>query len=96
MKPFPGPGAARLISTNGGSAPRFSPDGKQLLFGEDNKLMAVDVVASGPAGEPRLVFAMAERIMSIQVVGDRYLLQLQNEADASPPIRIIAGWRPHS
>ncbi len=42
--PFPGPGRERLISTTGGSHPRWRPDGKGLFYiTPDGALMATDI-----------------------------------------------------
>jgi hypothetical protein len=49
---------------------------------------------NGNVSEPRMLFRMPDRVMSIEEIGDEYLMQLQNDNDASPPIRIITGWRP--
>jgi Tol biopolymer transport system component len=41
VQPFPGPGALVHVSTNGGAAPRWSVDGKELYFvAADGKMMA--------------------------------------------------------
>ncbi|MGD1069071.1 MAG: protein kinase [Bryobacteraceae bacterium] len=57
---FPNPGGKWQISTNGGNNPVWSRDGKELFFvSADNKMMAVDIRASGnklEAGVPRALF----------------------------------------
>jgi eukaryotic-like serine/threonine-protein kinase len=52
VQPFPGPGAKWQVSTNGGTQPRWSPDGKELYYiVPDGKLMAAPVRASADAFE---------------------------------------------
>jgi len=61
--PFPGPGGKSPISTQGGRAPKWSRNGRELFYQElgTNQLMAVDVPA-GPvfrAGHPQALFKLA-------------------------------------
>jgi Tol biopolymer transport system component len=44
IRPFPGPGSPRQLTTAGGSQPRWRPDGKELFYvGLDGRLMAVPI-----------------------------------------------------
>ena len=44
IRPFPGSGGPRQVTTQGGSQPRWSPDGKELFYvGLDGRLMAVPI-----------------------------------------------------
>lgn len=44
VRPYPGPGGGqRRISSNGGSSPVWSPDGKELFYRIENKMMSVAV-----------------------------------------------------
>jgi serine/threonine-protein kinase len=48
VRPFPGPGAKRLISTNGGTYPTWSSNGKELFYQDaDAKIMVAAYTASG-------------------------------------------------
>ena len=93
VRPFPGPGAARPVSTKGGIAPRFSADGKRIYFLSGNKVFAADW-SDGNVGEPKLLFELSDRIQLYEAVGDRFLMVLLSEADAAPPSRVIVNWRP--
>ena len=58
MQPFPGPGSEELISTEGGTAARWSRSGRELLYRSGDKMMAV-AVATQPAlhaSKPELLF----------------------------------------
>jgi len=43
VAPFPGPGARRQVSTDGGTEPLWSRDGRELFFQSGARLMSVDV-----------------------------------------------------
>ena len=59
VRPFPGPGNARQISTEGGGGPIWSPSGRELFYMNGNRLMAAGIETEPVfnAGTPRLVFA---------------------------------------
>jgi hypothetical protein len=94
VRPFPGPGIARIVSTKGGASARFSHDGRRILFADNGKLWAADFQTDGSIGEPRMLFDVGDRILAYHDFGDRYLMLLLNDADASPPMHIMTGWRP--
>jgi eukaryotic-like serine/threonine-protein kinase len=58
VRPYPGPGGKWQISTGGGSFPKWSPSGKELLYRtQDNRIMVVTYNASGDsfrANKPEL------------------------------------------
>jgi eukaryotic-like serine/threonine-protein kinase len=58
VQPFPGLGGKWQVSTTGGGEPRWSRDGRQLVYSNGNKMMSVEVeTKSGfTAGSPRLLF----------------------------------------
>lgn len=43
VAPYPGPGGKVLMSTEGGTTPRWSSDGRELFYRNGDKMMAVDV-----------------------------------------------------
>jgi serine/threonine-protein kinase len=57
VSPFPGPGERRLVSTDGGSEPLWSRDGRELFFQSGSRLMGVTVTpgATFSASSPRVV-----------------------------------------
>jgi Tol biopolymer transport system component len=58
VAPYPGSGGKFLISTEGGTTPRWSNDGRELFYRNGDKMMAVDVQASPAfrAGTPKMLF----------------------------------------
>lgn len=56
VRPFPGPGGKRKISTNGGKFPAWSRAGQLFFLGGDDRVMVVDYTTEGEAflpGTPR-------------------------------------------
>ncbi|HEY8132513.1 MAG TPA: hypothetical protein VII12_11545, partial [Thermoanaerobaculia bacterium] len=96
VRPFPGPGSPRSVSTKGGRNPRFSVDGRKLYYADNAKLMVATLNPDGSTSEPTLVFELRDVISGFQPLptGNRFLMLLQNEVDASPPARVIVGWQP--
>lgn len=58
VRPYPGPGKKWRISANGGWAPRWSRDGRELFYSSGKELMSVEVATNGKLdpGAPKLVF----------------------------------------
>ncbi len=62
--PFPGPGRKWQVSTDGGTLPRWNPQGGELFYQTpDNKMMVVNVATSPTfsAGRPEVLFEGLER-----------------------------------
>jgi len=57
VRSFPEQGARVQISTGGGRRPIWSPDGKQIYFWEDNRLMAATL-----ARDPTIRVVSRERL----------------------------------
>jgi eukaryotic-like serine/threonine-protein kinase len=89
VRPFPGPGEARPVSTKSGLVPRFSADGRKIYLIDGAKMLAADFHADGSVSEPKLLFELDDRIATYQPVGDRFLMLVSNDVDASPPLRVI-------
>jgi len=62
VQPYPGPGAKRLISTDGGVGPVWSADGRELFYREGFQMVAVAVETQPTftAGTPQVLFAGVE------------------------------------
>jgi eukaryotic-like serine/threonine-protein kinase len=96
VRPFPGPGEASPVSTRGGDLARFSHDGKRIYWVDGERMMFADFHADGSTSDPILAFELHDQISAYFLMpgSDRFMLMLQNEADASPPARVIVGWQP--
>jgi serine/threonine-protein kinase len=57
VRPFPGPGGKFPVSTNGGTAPLWSPSSKELFYGRSGRIMVTAYSVDGDsfrADKPRL------------------------------------------
>jgi hypothetical protein len=101
---FPVAGAARLVSSAGGTQPRWSPDGRELFYiAPDSTLMAVEVKtgAGFEHGVPVPLFDTGLKNLrptnafayAVSRDGQRFLLQnpLQDSGGATP-MKIVTNW----
>ena len=98
IQSFPTPGRKWQVSTNGGSNPIWSRDGKELFFiAADGKMMAVDVTESEgrfSPGVPKVLFdAGLFPGAYYDVAKDgRFLLPKPVEQGGSAPLEVIVNW----
>jgi len=102
IQPFPGPGAARQISTNGGSEPQWTDDGKQIYFRDGSDAMSrvdVETTSEVRACQPVMLFSLRARWLNIggrqwQVASDRerVLEDVLIPEVVPAPITILTNW----
>jgi Tol biopolymer transport system component/predicted Ser/Thr protein kinase len=97
VRPFPGPGGKTPISIEGGQEPRWSRDGRELLYRdpEKNQLMAVDIQTSPAfrAGQPHALFALGNVPWDVAPDGKRFLVVKEPEAAASEAkMQAVVNW----
>jgi len=100
---FPQPGGKWQISTEGGHAPVWSRDGRELYYYSlDNKIMAVEIKPSAPGsqlqyGAPKALFEVRIPSNGVNVgfeVGrdGRFLVPALVEQQASTPMTVVLNW----
>src|SRR5262249_19061484 len=101
---FPGPGGNWKISTDGGSEPVWSRDGRELFYlAPDGKLMAVPVrtAPTFDADAPRALFTIHRRepvatldLFSYDVSpdGQRFLVNTEAGEESAPPLTVVLNW----
>jgi Tol biopolymer transport system component len=109
VQAFPQAGPRTQISTQGGSQPRWRPDGKELFFvGLDSRLMAasIDLDAQGQlqAGQPQTLFGMRtpggpvpipqKQQYDVSLDGRRFLVNSVSDAGTSSTITLVLNWSP--
>ena len=102
VRPYGRPGDAVPVSTNGGIAPRWAPDGKEIYYKQGDTFMAASVSDSGAAitvGDARKLFdiAAASGRSTFQAgysVGPdgRFLLLLLDPRAVATRIDVVQNW----
>ena len=104
VQTFPKPGGKWQVSTNGGTRPVWSRDGKELFFtSADQKMMAAEVKNGGDkfeAGVPKPLFDVRiSRIVGggtnpwFDVTKDgRFLIPTVLEQAGATPITVVVNW----
>ncbi len=100
VRPFPGPGGKYQVSTTSGARPRWRRDGKELYyFADDNKLMAVEVKASGSTFEVGSVRPLFDAhayqlglVYDCTPDGQRFLFNMVAGEETSTPVTLVVNW----
>jgi serine/threonine-protein kinase len=90
----PGPGGKTQISTRGGVGPRWSRNGKELLYrAPDSTLTAVDLTTT-PPGRPQPLFAMTHFLYDVTPDPQRMLVSRRGDAGkaGSRSFVVITDW----
>ncbi len=100
VQPYPGPGGKWPISTEGGTEPRWSADGRELFYRLGDKMMVVEV-RSEPAfssERPQLVFEVpylrdqfGTSNYDISPDGQRFLM-IKEEGGQQAQINVVLNW----
>jgi hypothetical protein len=102
VRPFPGPGEAVTVSTNGGSEPAFARNAPTLFYRRDEEMFAVDIAAGPPidVGPTRRVFEKPYNKgdgfwPNYDVTPDgRRLLMIRGTAqEVSGRVNVVLNWR---
>jgi len=101
VSPFPGPGGKTAISTEGGTEPRWSRDGRELFYRQDDRMMAVTLTrgSSLTASSPRMLFEGRYQVSDtnsggFDVAPDGRFLMIQPTVAEQPAteFNIVLGW----
>jgi eukaryotic-like serine/threonine-protein kinase len=102
VAPFPGPGAAKRVSTRGGQNPKWRGDGKELFYVTPaNAMMSLDVDPSGAEfvwGTERQLFTKEfERVgqswYDVSPNAQRFLVNLRIASQQEePPLTLVVNW----
>jgi len=106
VRPFPGPGTDVVVSTDGGTQPRWNPDGKELFYiADDDRLMSVPIQFSADGkspepGKPVGLFATAlgrryvYRQRYVVLPNGRFVTNSYVDDGGASPIMVILDWKP--
>ncbi len=101
VTPFPGPTGKVRISTDGGTQPRWSRNGKELFYRNGRKMMVVKVVTtpSFSAGEPTMLFEGdydtpgGVTQYDVSPDGQRFLMIRGSERKPAQKINLVLNWK---
>ncbi|MGH9461028.1 MAG: TolB family protein [Vicinamibacteria bacterium] len=103
LTPFPGPGGKWQISTEGGTEPLWSRDGRELFYRNGDKMMAV-AISTEPElapGRPTLLFegryrsgvAGGNPVTNYDVARDgRFVMVRAEEGSGPTQINVVLNW----
>jgi eukaryotic-like serine/threonine-protein kinase len=109
VQPFPGPGAASPVSTDGGAQVRWNPNGKELFYiAPDDRLMAVPIrfVSNGKAVEPGTPLGLFTTNVGSTAIntnrqqygvspdGQSFVMNSVLGEASTSPITVILNWKP--
>jgi Tol biopolymer transport system component len=101
VSPFPGPGGKLAMSTDGGTEPRWSRDGRELFYRQGDRMMAVTITpgSSLTASSPRILFEGRYQVTDtnsggFDVAPDGRFLMIQPTVAEQPAteFNIVLGW----
>lgn len=95
VRSFPDGGGKWQVSKGGGTAPKWSRDGKQLFYNVSARLYAVDLTTA-PAfqsGEPRVVYTMLDGGEWDVAPDGRFLVVQSSAQNAAAPIKVVLNWQ---
>jgi len=92
---FPGPGGKWQISTEGGRAALWAPNGREIFYRKDKKFMRVAVTTSPSfsASRPELLFEGDYESWDIARDGKRFLMVKDEAAESAPKhLNLVLDW----
>jgi len=97
VRPFPGPGGVIKISTTGGTSPVWAPDGRELFYRIEDKMMAVAINTKPKfsPGKLTLLFEAPSIInyYGIAPDGQRFVMIEEGEYSTLPnQLNIVLNW----
>jgi len=104
VQPFPDPGGKWQISTDGGTEPLWSRNGRELFYRSGNRMMTVEVTTqtSFSVGKPRRLFEGQYLAMpfpqlgvayDVSSDGQRFLMVEEGEQfSAATQINVVQNW----
>ena len=100
VRAYPGPGGKWQVSTHGGTAPRWSPDGTELYYRWQNELFAVAVDGSGGSFRANGRETLFDDLSNVSanfdydvMDGEMFLIVEQAGVDSDPPgVTVVVNW----
>jgi hypothetical protein len=101
--PYPGPGGRSQVSTDGGTQPRWNPEGGEIFYLNGTRMMAVAVAtdAQFSAGNPEVLFESTTMMRgnngdsyqyAVAPDGDSFLTLSRGSGARQPELRVVENW----
>ena len=100
-RPFPGPGGRWQISTDGGNEPRWSTDGREIFFINDDQMLVAPVESGSTlrVGTPRVLFEgnfegpIWDVSYAVAADGERLLMVKTGDGSVAPDrVHLVLNW----
>jgi serine/threonine protein kinase len=96
VQPYPGGTNRIAVSDGGGSTPRWSPDGKELLYVTGDAVVAVAVRSDGTFGAPHKLFDRSNYYLKwgydVSPDAKRFLMIRRDEGSVPRQLNVILNW----
>ena len=100
VRPFPGPDRKWQVSTEGGTAPLWNKNGRELFYRNGDKIMAVDVTAGSEIAlsaprllfERRYAFGPTVTIANYDVKADGQRFLMVKDESGSGRLNVVLNW----
>jgi eukaryotic-like serine/threonine-protein kinase len=96
-----GDGGRRLVSAGGGSQPRWTKGGREIVYLAGAEMMSATIdPATGEPGAPKFLFRAAiepsawSHSYDVTPDGERFLMVKRIERDGAQPLVVTLNWRP--
>jgi len=97
VQSFPGPGRKRQVSIGGGTTPFWRGDGRELVYRDGQRMVAVSVSTAMTlqVGQPQELLRLPPRTTEVAMApdGQRFLLVQREGADlVAPELDVVVNW----
>ena len=100
VRSFPGPGGKWPISSEGGTEPVWAPDGRELFYRNNEKMMAVPIESTSDfsPGVPVVLFEHRTTLSPVHVpeysvtADGRHFIMGQGSAFALTRLNVVVNW----
>jgi dipeptidyl aminopeptidase/acylaminoacyl peptidase len=95
VRAYPGSGPRWQVSTDGGHAPFWSPDGRELFYLTDDECLSVAVTGGAEPvfGRPRRLFAANDVVAATAAPGSGELVVVKRRGGPSvAQVNVVFGW----
>ncbi len=94
VQPFPTLGRKWSISTGGGARPRWTREGRELVYRNGRQLLAVEIATSAEfrPGKPRVLFERDTAGFDVTSDGERFLMIRYVEPPELAELAVVFNW----